>query len=523
MVIVSDRPYSDAFYAEQGSGSAESAACIVPILMDQFAPKSVVDVGCGVGGWLAEFRKRGVLDATGIDGEWVSLDQLLIPTQSFVPANLTEPVLLDRAFDMCLCLEVAEHLSEVYADQLIGSLVSLAPVVVFSAAVPGQSGVNHVNEQWQSYWAAKFEAHSFTLLDCVRPVVWSEPKVQWWYAQNLLVYTHEDLLAARPGLALLARERRAAIIDVVHPSMFAFFAAGLQVDRPRAVDSDPRCLPDTQARPSSCATYPTKLAVAERLTATHQAEVTVAIPTLGRLETVVEALGSVVSQESARPFEILVLDNGCSDELARRVHVVAETSPVRVEYVPVPAIGLHSGRHEAARRAAGEIVAYLDDDVIVQPGWLEAIERTFHDPGVCLAGGRCLPLYESETPAWLDAFWDTEEDGTRFCAALSLIDPGETPASTSTPSHLWGELRRAETGAFKSWRVPPRRAALGTAPIPRRWRVRSRPRCPTSRSSLRVQPGRDGPAPSAILANDGRVLPTTRLPWWHLAIIHRGS
>jgi hypothetical protein len=71
-------------------------------------------------------------------------------------------------------------------------------------------------------------------------------------------------------------------------------------------------------------------------------------------------------------------------------------------------------------------VAYIDGDVLVRPGWLAAIGSAFDDPDVHLAGGRCIPQYESPCPDWLNAFWVREPDGTAWCGALSLVDPGHT-------------------------------------------------------------------------------------------------
>lgn len=151
--------------------------------------------------------------------------------------------------------------------------------------------------------------------------------------------------------------------------------------------------------------------------------ITVAIPTLSRPAYVLDAVQSAASQICGTPFEVLVLDNGCDSDLADSVRQVARSAAVRVAYVPVPAIGLHNARHEAARRASGDILAYLDDDVVVEDGWLEALASSFRDPAVHLVGGRCLPLYEEGPPPWLEAFSSRNDDGW-WCVVLSLIDLG---------------------------------------------------------------------------------------------------
>lgn len=57
----------------------------------------------------------------------------------------------NRRFDLAMTIEVAEHLTPVRADSFVEDLTRLSDVVLFSAAIPAQGGINHVNEQWQSY------------------------------------------------------------------------------------------------------------------------------------------------------------------------------------------------------------------------------------------------------------------------------------------------------------------------------------------------------------------------------------
>ena len=165
--------------------------------------------------------------------------------------------------------------------------------------------------------------------------------------------------------------------------------------------------------------------------------ITVAIPTLGRPLSAIRAVDSIADQRCREPFEILVLDNGCDRDLAEAVRRVEARASVPVEYVPVPAVGLHNARHEAARRGRGEILAYVDDDVVAEPGWLGAISDCFLDAGVHMVGGRCLPVYAAEPPPWLDAFATRNEDGTWWCGPLTLIDLGPVKRDVD-PLLVWG-------------------------------------------------------------------------------------
>src|SRR6185437_3265527 len=93
-----------------------------------------------------------------------------------------------RRFDLACSLEVAEHLPRERASDFVGLLTRSAPIVLFSAAIPGQGGNHHINEQWQSYWSELFRSRSFQAFDCIRPIVYGNPAVDWWYRQNTIVY-----------------------------------------------------------------------------------------------------------------------------------------------------------------------------------------------------------------------------------------------------------------------------------------------------------------------------------------------
>lgn len=187
--VVTPRYYSNRFYESEGSSAEASAKVIVPLLLDIFSPNSVVDVGCGTGAFVREFSRNGVGDVLGIDGKWViDGNHLVIPSRNFMPADLGTPLPITRRYDMALSLEVGEHLEASQADSFVQTLCRLAPVVIFSAAVPLQFGTHHVNERWPSYWAKKFRRHGYVASDCLRPQVFHERLVESWYATNTFAY-----------------------------------------------------------------------------------------------------------------------------------------------------------------------------------------------------------------------------------------------------------------------------------------------------------------------------------------------
>lgn len=169
--------------------NGHSAKEVVPILMRLFTPRSVVDLGCGLGDWLHEFTVNGVENILGIDGNWVEKQNLYINESHFLEKDLTTKLHLKQKFDLAMSLEVAEHLPEKAADSFVQTLTSLSDTIVFSAAIPGQGGQNHLNEQWHDYWVAKFEKHGFYCHDLIRPLIWENDNVEWWYKQNCFVFT----------------------------------------------------------------------------------------------------------------------------------------------------------------------------------------------------------------------------------------------------------------------------------------------------------------------------------------------
>ena len=212
--------YDDTFFQNIRRTAGSSAEVLVPIVMSLTRPGSVVDVGCGQGAWLETFARQGVTDFFGVDGDYVLGSGLLIPSDKFRPADLSKPLHLPRTFDLAVSLEVAEHLPPEAAEAFVESLTALAPYVLFSAAIPGQGGTDHLNEQWPDYWAGLFERRGFLPMDCIRPKLWDSPQVSFWYAQNTILYVRHDVLEQKQALrgvpALPAPPMR-----LVHPGLLA--------------------------------------------------------------------------------------------------------------------------------------------------------------------------------------------------------------------------------------------------------------------------------------------------------------
>ena len=216
---VANMTYNRQFFEIRQQGSARSASRVVPELLRLLSPRSVADVGCGVGAWLAEFQRHGISDLLGVDGNWLDRQVLQIDPKQFVVRDLLEPLAIHRTFDLAMCLEVAEHLPDSRAEQLVGELVGLAPVVLFSAAVPFQGGEGHVNEQWPDYWARIFAKFAYFAVDCLRSRIWNDEEIEWWYRQNLILYAARAAIDSNDRLRPMASDSP-DVLRLIHPDLY---------------------------------------------------------------------------------------------------------------------------------------------------------------------------------------------------------------------------------------------------------------------------------------------------------------
>ncbi len=211
--------YTKKFFKAFERGSQRSAEEIVPLVLELLQPRSVIDVGCGVGAWLKAFKQHGVQEVLGVDGSYVDEKMLQISAHEFLPCDLRKPLQLNKKFDLVLSLEVAEHLPPECAETFVASLVGLGPIILFSAAIPFQGGTNHLNAQWPDYWMQKFQSRDYVPIDCLRKRIWQNEKVEWWYAQNLLFYVEQRYLAEHHRLLQEFERTCPSQLSIAHPHL----------------------------------------------------------------------------------------------------------------------------------------------------------------------------------------------------------------------------------------------------------------------------------------------------------------
>jgi SAM-dependent methyltransferase len=203
---------------KQEEANRASAHLILSLLFEHFRPRSVLDVGCGIGTWLSVVQELGVKDIAGVDGEWLDRKLARISPARIQSIDLEKGFDLGRRFDLAVCLEVAEHLSADAAEGFVGSLTRHADVVLFSAAIPMQGGHHHVNEQFPEYWEKMFEAAGYAVVDFLRPQIWYCDNVLPWLRQNVMVFAKQELTEGKGAFAGV--QAGSQPLSLVHPEMY---------------------------------------------------------------------------------------------------------------------------------------------------------------------------------------------------------------------------------------------------------------------------------------------------------------
>lgn len=228
---IEKNPYDSEFFKDR-SKSQQSADIVVPLLTTFFHPRSVIDLGCGTGEWLKSFKQEGCR-ILGIDGEYVQKDniKLEIEGEEFIARDLSvpffgkQPVKGKERFDLAVSLEVAEHLPPERAESFVYDLTCMSDVVLFSAAVPGQPGTNHINCRFQDYWESLFLSCHYKAADFLRPMIWNDHRINVIYRNNMLLYYNakkkniEEMVHDFPALSLPS-------MNAVHPELYSIILSG---------------------------------------------------------------------------------------------------------------------------------------------------------------------------------------------------------------------------------------------------------------------------------------------------------
>ena len=128
-------------------------------VIERFGIESVLDLGSGAGNSALFFHRRG-LAVLAVDGFKPSVLSSIFPA---IMLDLTRDSVTTRV-DLVHCQEVAEHIEERYLDNLMNSMLC-GRIIIMTHALPGQSGMHHVNLQSSDYWIRQLEKRNATYLE----------------------------------------------------------------------------------------------------------------------------------------------------------------------------------------------------------------------------------------------------------------------------------------------------------------------------------------------------------------------
>jgi cyclopropane fatty-acyl-phospholipid synthase-like methyltransferase len=127
--------------------------------LELFNPKSVLDLGCGVGKSLDYFLSKGIF-VTGVEGSKIAIRKSNHP-ELIIQYNLEWELNLNKKFDLVWSLEFVEHIHPKFVNNLLKTFSNHSDKIVMSAAQPRQRGFWHLNEQPETYWIKQFEKYGY--------------------------------------------------------------------------------------------------------------------------------------------------------------------------------------------------------------------------------------------------------------------------------------------------------------------------------------------------------------------------
>jgi SAM-dependent methyltransferase len=188
-----DLIYDANYFQNDVDGPAsQSAPAIAASIVNDLSPRTAIDVGCGTGALLTKLRDAGCR-VVGLEYAGAAREMCRERGLDVRPFDIARHALdYAQMCDVAISMEVAEHLPAQVADRYVDLLARLGKTVVFTAALPGQGGTDHVNEQPHEYWIRKFQerdcALDWTLTSRWRQSWKESGDVQSWYYNNLLVF-----------------------------------------------------------------------------------------------------------------------------------------------------------------------------------------------------------------------------------------------------------------------------------------------------------------------------------------------
>ena len=158
-------------------------------------------------------------------------------------------------------------------------------------------------------------------------------------------------------------------------------------------------------------------------------EFSVVIPTYNRADELAPTLRSLSALDVGAPWEVVVVDNNSTDDTRAVVEAAARTFPVELSYVFEREQGRSAALNAGIRKSRGAVVVTTDDDVRVEPDWLDHSGEALEHLGCDYVGGKVLPIWRAPRPAWIP------DHGGKQWAVIALLDYGPEPIPFFTQAH----------------------------------------------------------------------------------------
>lgn len=207
--------YNESYYKRHEIGSYESAFQILKYIKTFINFDSVIDFGCGMGTWCKALNNLNIKDFLGIDKHQYDSAYMLIPSEKYMQYDLRKPLLLSHKVDMAISVEVAEHIEFEYSNIFIENLCLCSDIILFSAAITHQGGTGHINEQSCTYWESIFNNYGYKAIDCIRPYIWNDERIEIWYKNNCVLYIEEHFYKKISAVV----PTNTYSLDIIHPLM----------------------------------------------------------------------------------------------------------------------------------------------------------------------------------------------------------------------------------------------------------------------------------------------------------------
>jgi glycosyltransferase involved in cell wall biosynthesis len=182
--------------------------------------------------------------------------------------------------------------------------------------------------------------------------------------------------------------------------------------------------------------------------------ISVIVCTYNRSESLRKTLSSLAQlwAPAGTPWELIVVDNNSTDDTAEVVKTFAAAASFSVRYVCEINQGLSHARNSGIEEARGDIIAFTDDDVTVDPRWLRELQKIFDQFGCIGVGGRIFPVWIGQKPSWLDSWLERDSSHSLRSGTVMSFDYGEKPCELGTSPVVGANMAFKKT-AFENYGV----------------------------------------------------------------------